>query len=144
MTKTIMDCVASVFFAGGSGWVLSLISIPLGIMLMIFTGSQEFLMPHLTAEMIGDFSACGGLIQLLNALRIAKLKNSAGGRLYSVAGIGIFISMFLDEIYVKISQSEGVSLQTAELRERRVTVCAGREQVTIAVSKKIKYRDINT
>ena len=27
---------------------------------------------------------------------------------------------------------------------KAVTVCAGREQVTIAVSKKIKYRDINT
>lgn len=57
MTKTIMDCVASIFFAGSSGWVLSLISIPLGIMLMIFYGLSEFLMPHLTAEMIGDFSA---------------------------------------------------------------------------------------
>ena len=94
MTKTIMDCVASVFFAGSSGWVLSLISIPLGIMLMIFYGLSEFLMPHLTAEMIGDFSACGGLIQLLNALRIAKLKNPPVADYIPSLVLVFFISMF--------------------------------------------------
>ena len=94
MTKTIMDCVASVFFAGSSGWVLSLISIPLGIMLMIFYGLSEFLMPYLTAEMIGDFSACGGLIQLLNALRIAKLKNPPVADYIPSLVLVFFISMF--------------------------------------------------
>lgn len=93
MTKTIMDCVASIFFAGSSGWVLSLISIPLGIMLMVFYGLSEFLMPHLTAEMIGDFSACGGLIQLLNALRIAKIKNPPVADYIPSLVLVFFISM---------------------------------------------------
>lgn len=74
-TKAIMDFVASVFFAASSGWVLALISIPVGVVLLIFYQVSGVLMPHLTQEMIGDFSACGGLIQLLNALRITKLKN---------------------------------------------------------------------
>ena len=82
------------FFAGSSGWVLSLISIPLGIMLLIFYGLLEFLMPHLTAEMIGDFSACGGLIQLLNALRIAKLKNPPVADYIPSLVLVFFISMF--------------------------------------------------
>lgn len=94
MTKAIMDCVASIFFAGSSGWVLALISIPLGIMLMAFYGLSEFLMPHLTAEMIGDFSACGGLIQLLNALRIAKLKNPPVADYIPSLVLVFFISMF--------------------------------------------------
>ncbi len=74
-TKAIMDFAASVFFAVGSGWVLALVSIPLAAILMGFYLLAGILMPHLTPEMIGDFSACGGMIQLLNALRIAKLRN---------------------------------------------------------------------
>ena len=45
----------------------------------------------------------------------------------SVAGIGIFYQYVLDEIYVKFHSQKEFSLQTAELRERRVTVCTGRE-----------------
>ena len=75
VTKAIMDFAASIFFASQSGWVLALISIPLGAMLFALYGLSGILMPHLTQEMIGDFSACGGLIQLLNAIRIAKLRD---------------------------------------------------------------------
>lgn len=74
-TKAIMDFVASIFFAASSGWILAIISLPVGIILLLFYQISGVLMPHLTQEMIGDFSACGGLIQLFNALRIAKLKN---------------------------------------------------------------------
>lgn len=75
MTKAIMDFVASVFFAAESGMVLAAISVPLGVILLALYGFSGLLMPHLTPEMIGDFSACGGLIQFLNALRLTKLKN---------------------------------------------------------------------
>ena len=70
-TKAIMDFIASVFFAASSGGVLAVICLPLGLILWLFYQLSGILMPHLT----GDFSACGGLIQLLNAMRIAKLKN---------------------------------------------------------------------
>lgn len=75
MTKAIMDFIASIFFAAESGMVLAAISMPLGVILLALYGISGLLMPHLTAEMIGDFSACGGLIQFLNALRMTKLKN---------------------------------------------------------------------
>lgn len=74
-TKAIMDFTASIFFAMNSGWILSLISIPLLMILFLFYNISGYIMPYLTPEMIGDFSACGGLIQLLNGIRIAKLKN---------------------------------------------------------------------
>lgn len=74
-TKAIMDFIASVFFAASSGGVLAVICLPLGLILWLFYQLSGILMPHLTVDMIGDFSACGGLIQLLNAMRIAKLKN---------------------------------------------------------------------
>ena len=44
-------------------------------------------------EMIGDFSACGGLIQLLNALRIAKLKNPPVADYIPSLVLVFFISM---------------------------------------------------
>lgn len=92
-TKAIMDFVASVFFAAQSGWVLSLISIPLAIMLFALYSLSGLLMPHLTAEMIGDFSACGGLIQLLNGMRIAKLRDPPVADFMPSLMIVFFISL---------------------------------------------------
>lgn len=75
MTKAIMDCVSAVFFAASAGLALSVISLPLAAILLVCWGMSGLLTPRLTPEMIGDFSACGGLIQFLNALRIAKIKD---------------------------------------------------------------------
>ena len=93
MTKAIMDCVASIFFAGSSGWVLALISIPLGIMLMAFY-DRRFLR----------------LWRSDPAIKCAadrKTKKSAGCGLHSVPGPGIFYQYVLDEIYVKNRQPTG-------------------------------------
>lgn len=92
-TKAIMDFVASVFFAAQSGWVLALISIPLAVMLFVLYGLSGLLMPHLTPEMIGDFSACGGLIQLLNGMRIAKLRDPPVADFIPSLILVFFISM---------------------------------------------------
>lgn len=75
MTKAIMDFLSAVFFAASCGWILSLISIPLGVMLACFYLLSTLIAPYLSDDMIGNFSACGGLIQLVNALRISKLKD---------------------------------------------------------------------
>ena len=89
-----MDCVASIFFAGSSGFILSVISVPLAMILMAFYWLSGILMPLLTPEMIGDFSACGGLIQLLNAMRIAKIKNPPVADFMPALVLVFFISMF--------------------------------------------------
>ncbi|MCF2661536.1 DUF554 domain-containing protein [Pseudoflavonifractor phocaeensis] len=75
MTKAIMDFLSAVFFAASCGWILSVISLPLGVILVCFYLLSTMIAPYLSEEMIGNFSACGGLIQLVNALRIAKLKD---------------------------------------------------------------------
>ena len=56
-TKAIMDFSATIFFAAGSGLILAVISLPLVFMLFLFYGLSNILMPCLTPEMIGDFSA---------------------------------------------------------------------------------------
>ena len=74
-TKAIMDCVSAVFFAANGGLVLCVIALPLVLLLLACYLLSGVLAPHLSPEMIGDFSACGGLIQFLNALRVAKIKD---------------------------------------------------------------------
>jgi len=97
MTKTIMDCVSAVFFAASSGFVLCVISLPLAVLLLVCYGLSGILMPHLTPEMIGDFSACGGLIQFLNALRIAKIKDPPVADFMPGLVLVFFISAFWAE-----------------------------------------------
>lgn len=74
-TKAIMEFLSSVFFAASCGWILAVVSIPLGLILTAFYLLSTYIAPYMTDAMIGNFSASGGLIQLVNALRIAKLKN---------------------------------------------------------------------
>lgn len=74
-TKAIMDFLSAVFFAASCGWVLAIITLPLGVILGSFYFASALVSPFLTEAVIGNFSACGGLIQLVNALRIAKLKD---------------------------------------------------------------------
>lgn len=76
VTKAVMDFVAGIFFAAaGAGWLQMVISVPLAVMLFCLYFLSRLLMPHLTPDMIGDFSACGGLLLMANALRMTKLKN---------------------------------------------------------------------
>ncbi len=76
VTKAVMDLLAAVFFAAaGAGWQQMLITIPLGVILFGLYFLSTLLMPHVTQEMIGDFSGCGGMILVANALRMTKLKN---------------------------------------------------------------------
>lgn len=74
ITKAIMDALAAVFFAAGCGWSLLVIIVPLAAVLFGFYGLAGVLMPIMTPELIGDFSSCGGMILLLNSLRLAKIK----------------------------------------------------------------------
>lgn len=76
MIKAVMDLLAAVFFAAaGAGWLQLLVAVPLGVILFGFYFLSRILMPYVTPEMIGDFSACGGMILIVNALRMTKLKN---------------------------------------------------------------------
>ena len=74
-TKAIMDFLCAIFFSASSGWVLALISLPLAAILVGLYLLSTLIAPSLSPEMIGDFSACGGLIQFVNALRLTKLKD---------------------------------------------------------------------
>ena len=75
ITKATMDFLAALFFASASGWTIAVIAVPLGVILGAFYLLSTQISPYLSVEMIGNFSAYGGFIQFLNALRIIKLKD---------------------------------------------------------------------
>lgn len=95
ITKSVMDCVASILFAASSGWAVALISIPLGIILSVLYVLAGAITPLLTPQMIADFSACGGLLQFLNALRMTKLKNPPVADYIPGLVLSVFFSRFL-------------------------------------------------
>lgn len=75
-TKAVMDFVAGIFFAAaGAGWGQAIVSVPMAVILISFYLLSRFMMPYLTPGMIDDFSACGGLILITNALRMMKLND---------------------------------------------------------------------
>ena len=76
ITRAIMDLLTAAFFAASCGASIAVIAAPMGMILAACYLVSSFVSPHLTAEMIGNFSAFGGMIQLLNGLRMLKLKDS--------------------------------------------------------------------
>lgn len=74
-TKAIMDFLTALFFAAGAGWTIALVAIPQGIILAGLYLLSGLISPHVTEEMLGNFSGCGGLMQFLNSLRMTKLKD---------------------------------------------------------------------
>ena len=98
-TKAIMDFVASVFFAANGGILLAVIAVPVMAVLLLFYSISGLIMPYLTEEIIGDFSACGGLIQLLNAIRIAGLKDVPVADFLPSLMIVFFFSAFRAQLF---------------------------------------------
>lgn len=73
-TKAVMDAVSAAILASSLGAVVSMISIFQFIIFMSFFCFGRVINPLCTSEMILDFSACGGLIALMNGFRMSKVK----------------------------------------------------------------------
>lgn len=75
MSKAIMEFLASIFFTASCCWILAVVSVPLGVILAAFYLPSAHIAPYKMDAIIGNFSACDRLIQLVNVLRIAKPKD---------------------------------------------------------------------
>lgn len=74
ITKGILDFFTALIFAASLGYLVAFISFP---QCAIFCGlffCASFIIPLTTPEMLGDFSAVGGLTTLAVGLRIAEIK----------------------------------------------------------------------
>lgn len=73
-TKSILDFCTAVIFGSSLGYLVSTISIPQFIVLILLFLSAKFIIPITTPRMISDFSACGGMIMLASGFRICGIK----------------------------------------------------------------------
>lgn len=75
LSKAILDFFTAMIFATNLGKVISVISIPQFVVLMILFLCAKVIYPHTNILMINDFKACGGFIMLATGLRMLKLKD---------------------------------------------------------------------
>ena len=74
ITKAILDGITACIFAALLGKIVLCLCVPqLAVYLCLFALSG-LVSPYITAEMIADFSAVGGIITLVAGLRLARIK----------------------------------------------------------------------
>ena len=74
ITKGILDFFTAIIFASSLGYMVALISIPQCAIFCCLFFCASFIIPLTTPEMLGDFSAVGGITALAIGLRIAGIK----------------------------------------------------------------------
>lgn len=77
MVKSILDLFTAAIFAASLGYSLALLAIPqMLIQVALFYGAA-LVLPLTTPQLLGDFSACGGIIMLATGLRICGIATLA-------------------------------------------------------------------
>ena len=94
MAKSILDVATASIFALSLGIIVSAIAIPqLAIFLILFF-SAELIVPFMTAGMMGDFRAVGGILTFITGFRLLKLKQ--------VPVINMLPAIFLSPVFSSI------------------------------------------
>ena len=73
LCKAILDFFTVMIFATVLGRFTSVIAVPQMIILLLLFFGAKLIMPFLTDQLISDFTAVGGVIELIIAFRILKL-----------------------------------------------------------------------
>lgn len=74
LSKSILDFFSALIFAVSLGMMVSLISVPQFLVMLLLFGMSGFILPHIDETMLLNFSACGGILMLATGLRIADIK----------------------------------------------------------------------
>lgn len=74
ITKSILDCVTAVIFGSLLGKIVPALCIPQAVVYTVLFLVSGLVQSFITAEMIGDFSAAGGIITLCAGLRLTGIK----------------------------------------------------------------------
>ena len=69
-----MDFFTAVIFAAALGRVVSLLAAPQLLIFVLLFGVSRLVIPLISAEMLADFSAVGGIVELTTGMRIAGIK----------------------------------------------------------------------
>ena len=75
ISKSILDFFTALIFACNLGTIVSLVSIPSCIIMLLLFISANIILPYTTPSMINDFRACGGILMLAAGMRMSQIKN---------------------------------------------------------------------
>jgi uncharacterized protein len=75
LAKSVLDFFTAAIFATVLGMSVAAIAVPQLIIQMALFFLGRFILPLTTAEMVSDFSGCGGIIMLATGFRIAGIKS---------------------------------------------------------------------
>lgn len=75
MAKAVLDFVTVLVFASTLGKFTAVICVPQAVLFFMLFFLAKLIMPLLSDAAIGDFSAIGGVISLITAFRIIKVKD---------------------------------------------------------------------
>lgn len=93
-TKILMDGVSAIFFAMTAGPAILAVSVPLVVIFSLLSWGAGFLMPLMDTQVLADFRACGGMMQLLVGLRLIAVKDAPVSNLLPALAAVIPISWF--------------------------------------------------
>lgn len=79
--KGILDIFTSLIFASTMGITIGILVIPQFIIQALLYCGASLIVPFTNPDMLGDFSACGGIILLSIGLRICGIKNIPVGNM---------------------------------------------------------------
>jgi hypothetical protein len=77
LVKAILDFFTAAIFAAALGYSVAILALPLLAVQATLFFLATWIMPMTTPAMIGDFSACGGLIMVATGFRMAGMKSYA-------------------------------------------------------------------
>ena len=92
--KSIMDFFTALIFGATSGYMVGLIAIPQCVVFLALFYMSKSLMPLMTAGMIGDFKAVGGIITLALGLKLSRIKHYDAINLLPAIILVFFVSYF--------------------------------------------------
>ncbi len=96
MVKSFLDLFTAAIFATSLGYTLAILFLPQFVIQAILFFTASLIMPLTTPTMIGDFSACGGIIMLATGFRICGIKPFAVANMLP----SLFIVMPISALWV--------------------------------------------
>lgn len=98
IAKSVMDFFTAIIFGATAGRFVGLVAVPQCLTGLILFSSAGFIVPLLSAAMLNDFKACGGIITLAAGLKVANIKST---RIINMLP-ALFLVMIFSYLWVKI------------------------------------------
>lgn len=92
LIKALLDFAICLFYTISAGPIIMLLSVPVMAVLFAVYGVTALFAPVITEQMTLDFCMCGGMIQIVNAIKMMRGKDVAAANLVPALLLSLLIS----------------------------------------------------